>query len=106
MKGHPSHAGTCDLIAKAIQAGVADAGFPEGTYQMVQGEGHEVGGAIVKYPDIAAVGFTGSLKGGRALFDLANQREVPIPLYAEMGSVNPQFVLPQLLELDAEKFAE
>ncbi|MDB4562695.1 aldehyde dehydrogenase (NADP(+)) [Akkermansiaceae bacterium] len=106
VKGHPSHAGTCDLIAKAIQAGVSAAGFPEGTYQIVQGQSNEVGEAIVQHPDIAAVGFTGSLKGGRALFDLAAQREVPIPLYAEMGSVNPQFVLPQLLDADSEKFAE
>lgn len=106
VKGHSSHAGTCELIGKAIQEGVAKAGFPEGTYQMVLGDGREVGEAIVKHPDIAAVGFTGSLRGGRALFDLASQRENPIPLYAEMGSVNPQFVLPELAETNGEGFAE
>ena len=106
VKGHSSHAGTCELIGMAIQEGVAKAGFPEGTYQLVQGEGHEVGEAIVTHPDVAAVGFTGSLRGGRALFDLAAQREVPIPLYAEMGSVNPQFVLPELVEANGEGFAE
>ncbi len=106
VKGHSSHAGTCELIGKAIQEGVAKAGFPEGTYQLVLGEGREVGEAIVKHPDVAAVGFTGSLRGGRALFNLASQREIPIPLYAEMGSVNPQFVLPELVASNGEGFAE
>jgi len=106
VKGHSSHAGTCELIGKAIQEGVTKAGYPEGTYQLVLGEGREVGEAIVKHPDVAAVGFTGSLKGGRALFDLASQRENPIPLYAEMGSVNPQFVLPELAETNGGSFAE
>lgn len=106
LKGHPSHAGTCALISEAIQDGLAETGFPEGTYQMVQGQSNAVGEAVVQHPSVAAIGFTGSLKGGRALFNLGALREVPIPVYAEMGSVNPQFVLPELLDQDSEKFAE
>ncbi|MDG2123962.1 MAG: aldehyde dehydrogenase (NADP(+)) [Verrucomicrobiales bacterium] len=106
VKGHPSHPGTCEIAARAIVAAVKRCGFPEGTFSMVQGASNRVGGLLVKHEETAAVGFTGSLKGGRALFDLAADRPVPIPVYAEMGSINPQFVMPGVLDSDPEGFAE
>lgn len=105
-KGHPSHPGTSDLLAQALREGVAAAGFPDGTFAMVQGASNEVGQALVEHPEVKAVAFTGSLAGGRAIFDLAARREVPVPVYAEMGSVNPQFVFPELLANDPEGFAK
>jgi len=105
-KGHPSHPGTSDLLGKAVSAGVAAAGFPEGAFAMVQGASKFVGQALVEHPEVKAVAFTGSLAGGRAIFDLAARREVPVPVYAEMGSVNPQFVFDNLLAEDAAGFAK
>jgi alpha-ketoglutaric semialdehyde dehydrogenase len=105
VKGHPSHPGTCEIAARAIAAAVSECGFPEGTFSMVQGVSNVVGIALTKHPSAAAVGFTGSLRGGRALFDIAAARETPIPVYAEMGSVNPQFVLGGKLRADPEAFA-
>jgi len=72
--------------------------MPAGVFNMVQGASHETGGALVTNPFIQAVGFTGSFKGGKALYDLATRREQPIPVYAEMGSVNPVFFLPGVLK--------
>jgi len=94
IKGHPGHPGTCELAAEAIAAAIARLGLPAGMFSMVQGAGHEVGRAIVEHPLTAAVAFTGSLRGGRALADAAANRPRPIPVYAEMGSVNPLFILP------------
>ena len=94
VKGHPSHPGTCELAARAIASAITSCGFPAGMFSMLQGESNEVGAALVNHESAAAVGFTGSLKGGRALMDLAAARPVPIPVYAEMGSFNPQFVFP------------
>ncbi|MFT6810177.1 MAG: alpha-ketoglutaric semialdehyde dehydrogenase [Saprospiraceae bacterium] len=98
VKAHPSHPGTCELIAGAVLSAIEKCNMPNGTFSMVHGISHKVGMAIVENPDIKAVGFTGSYKGGKALFDAANQREEPIPVYAEMGSVNPIFLLPQALK--------
>lgn len=106
VKGHPSHPGTSEELAKAVRAGVFEAGFPSGTFAMLQGASTVVGQALVEYPEVKAVAFTGSLAGGRAIFDLAARREIPVPVYAEMGSVNPQFVLPDLLKVDAVGFAK
>jgi NADP-dependent aldehyde dehydrogenase len=94
VKGHPSHPATSDLCAHAVLAAVDKAGFPPGTFALVQGVEHRVGAALVEHEGIEAVGFTGSLRGGRALFDLAARRPRPIPVYAEMGSANPVFVSP------------
>ena len=105
VKGHPSHPGTSALLASAIREGVAEAGFPSGTFAMLQGESKVIGQALVEHPEAKAVAFTGSHAGGRAIFDLAARREIPIPVYAEMGSVNPQFVFPDLLANDALCFA-
>jgi len=96
-KAHPSNAGTSALVAAAIARAVAAAGLPDGTFCVLQGAGHEVGAALVTHPEVAAVGFTGSLRGGRALADLAAARAEPIPVYAEMGSHNPVWITPAAL---------
>ena len=98
VKGHPAHPGTSELAGQAIKNAVKKCGLPEGTFSLVQGRGIEVGAILVQHPSIKAVAFTGSLEGGRALFDLASSRPEPIPVYAEMGSVNPVFLLPQALQ--------
>lgn len=105
FKGHPAHPGTSEMVAGAIIAAAAATGMPEGTFSMVQGNTNAVGEALVKHPDIKAVGFTGSFGGGKALFDLANARPEPIPVFAEMGSTNPVFILPDILEQKAEALA-
>ena len=89
VKGHPSHPGTGELVARELRAAVADAGLPEGTFAHLPAASLEVGEALVDAPAIAAVGFTGSFAGGRAIVDRAAARPVPIPVYAEMGSDEP-----------------
>lgn len=106
VKAHRSHAGTAELVGRAIQAAVKACGMPEGVFSLIHGSGSVVGTALVEHPHTKAVGFTGSLKGGRALFDLAASRPEPIPVYAEMGSLNPVFVLPGAMEERGEAFAE
>lgn len=106
VKGHPAHPGTSELVARAIISAAQKTGMPEGVFSMVQGASHEVGGWLVKHPLIHAIGFTGSFRGGKALFDIANQREVPIPVFAEMGSTNPVFLLPGAMEAHAENIAK
>lgn len=106
VKGHPSHPATSELLARAILRGIEAAGFPAGTFSLLQGTSHALGEALVTHPLATAVGFTGSLRGGRALFDLAAVRPSPIPVFAEMGSVNPQFVFPSILTEDPKRFAE
>ncbi len=98
VKGHPGHPGTSELVALAVQAAVSQCNMPEGTFSLVQGRGYQVGAFLVRHPLVKAVAFTGSLKGGRALYDLACARPEPIPVYAEMGSVNPIFLLPRALQ--------
>ncbi|CAN5170002.1 aldehyde dehydrogenase (NADP(+)) [soil metagenome] len=93
-KGHPAHPGTSELAARAIDRAVVSVGLERGVFSLLHGWSHEVGLAMVRHPVISAVGFTGSLRGGRALFDAAAARPSPIPVYAEMGSVNPVFLLP------------
>jgi NADP-dependent aldehyde dehydrogenase len=106
VKGHPAHPGTSELVGLAIQRAAKKSGMPEGTFSMVQGQSVEVGLAIVRHPLIKAIGFTGSFKGGKALFDEANKRETPIPVYAEMGSTNPVFILPGVLKEKKESIAK
>lgn len=105
-KGHPSHPGSSELVARAVLRGVGKAGFPEGTFSMLQGAENDTGRLLVEHPKAGAVAFTGSLRGGRALFDIAAARPTPIPVYAEMGSVNPQFVFPGILDADPKAFAD
>lgn len=98
VKAHPSHPGTCELVAQAIQIAIEKTNMPEGVFSMVQGKSTGVGMAIVQHPLTKAIGFTGSFKGGKAIFDTANARLEPIPVYAEMGSTNPVFILPNALK--------
>ena len=105
VKAHRSHPGTSELVGTAISQAVERAGLHPGVFSMLQGRGREVGTALVRHPVTRAVGFTGSQEGGRALFDAAAARPEPIPVYAEMGSLNPVFVLPKALEEAGEAFA-
>lgn len=97
FKAHPAHPGTCEMVGTAIAKAAAKTRMPEGTFSMVHGKSTAVGLAIVRHPLIKAIGFTGSYRGGKALFDVANSRPVPIPVYAEMGSTNPVFILPEAM---------
>jgi 2,5-dioxopentanoate dehydrogenase len=105
VKGHPSHPGTSELFAAAVASALEELDLPRGLFALLQGRGHTLSQALVKHPDIAAVGFTGSLKAGRALFDIAAARERPIPIYAEMGSTNPLFILPGAMAERSETIA-
>lgn len=98
VKGHPAHPLTGALVAQAITRAVAACGLPEGVFQHLVGPSNELGVALVQDPRIMAVGFTGSRSGGLALTRLAQARDVPIPVYAEMSSINPVLLLPQALK--------
>lgn len=98
VKAHPAHPGTSELVGNVIRDCVKANGLHEGVFSLVFDSGIEAGTRLVKHPLIKAVGFTGSLKGGRALMDLAASRPDPIPVYAEMGSTNPVFILPGAIE--------
>jgi len=93
VKGHPAHPGVCDLVAQAFDAAIRKTGVHPGVFNQVQGGDHAIGGALVQHPLIKAVGFTGSLRAGRALFDQCAARPEPIPFFGELGSVNPMFLL-------------
>jgi alpha-ketoglutaric semialdehyde dehydrogenase len=106
VKAHPAHPATSELAARAIVAAVNACGMPAGVFSLIQSTRHDIAAALVRHPHTTAVGFTGSLRAGRALFDAAVSRPHPIPVYAEMGSVNPVFVLPGALADRAEAIAE
>ena len=106
VKGHPAHPGTGEIVAEAIHAAIQSTGMPAGVFSFIHGDSHAVGAALVQHPLIKAVGFTGSLRGGRALFDLCAARPEPIPFFGELGSINPGFVLPQALASRGAKLAE
>ncbi|TAN34700.1 aldehyde dehydrogenase (NADP(+)) [bacterium] len=106
VKAHPSHPATSELCAQAILKALRATDAAPGTFSMLQGNSVQVGQQLVQAPEIKAVGFTGSFGAGRALFDLAAARAEPIPVYAEMGSVNPLFVLPSALEARGGEIAE
>ncbi|MAD96532.1 MAG: aldehyde dehydrogenase (NADP(+)) [Flavobacteriaceae bacterium] len=97
VKSHPMHAGTGELVASAIVKAAEKTGMPNGVFSNLNSSGIEVGVQLVKHPEVKAVGFTGSIRGGRALLDLAAQRPEPIPVFAEMGSINPVVILPQAI---------
>lgn len=101
IKAHEAHLGTNALVAGVIRQAAVDLGMPDGVFSSLHGDGFETGKALVLHPDTAAVGFTGSLAGGRALFDLGAGRSRPIPVFAEMGSINPVFLLPGRLQDDS-----
>src|SRR6056297_151467 len=105
-KGHPAHPGTTEMIYGAIQNAIKKIGLPEGVFSLVQGTSIKVGEHLVKHEDIKAVGFTGSYNGGMAIFNYANSRPGPIPVFSEMGSTNPMFILPGVLEEKGEQLAQ
>ncbi|CAN5855021.1 aldehyde dehydrogenase (NADP(+)) [soil metagenome] len=105
-KAHPAHPGTSALAAGAIDRAAVACGIPSGVFSMVHGWSHEVGLALVRHPLVTAVGFTGSLRGGRALFNAAAARPEPIPVYAEMGSINPVFLLPSAAQAAGNALAD
>ena len=106
VKGHPSHPGISELFALAVGKALSECNLPSGLFALLQGRRNEVGELLVQHPVVQAVGFTGSQRAGRALFNLASQRESPIPVFAEMGSVNPVVILPAALRERAPQIAQ
>jgi len=106
VKSHPMHAGTGELVAGAIIRAAQAIGMPDGVFSNLNSRGIEIGVQLVQHPIIKAVGFTGSIRGGRALFDLGNARPEPIPVFAEMGSINPVVICPAALQSKAEFWAK
>jgi alpha-ketoglutaric semialdehyde dehydrogenase len=106
LKAHPAHPATSELVAGAILKAVQKTGMPSDVFQHVHGSSFDSGRLLVQHPLTKAVGFTGSYSGGMALYNYAVQRKEPIPVFAEMGSVNPVFILPGALKARSEKVAE
>ncbi len=106
VKSHPMHAGTGELVAQAINKAAENTGMPNGIFSNLNSSGIEVGQKLVQHPEVKAVGFTGSIRGGRALYDMAAQREEPIPVFAEMGSINPVVIFPKALEERGDALAK
>ncbi len=106
VKAHPEHAKTSELVARAILKAAADCYMPEGIFSHIHSETFEVGQALVANSFTKAVGFTGSIRGGKALYEIANQRKEPIPVFAEMSSINPVFLLPEKMRTSATEIAE
>lgn len=106
VKGHSAHPGTGEIIAEAVLAAIQKTGVHPGVFSLIQGGNRQVGEAVVQHPLIKAVGFTGSLAGGRALFNLCAARPEPIPFFGELGSVNPMFLLPEALKARAESLGQ
>src|SRR6478752_5157651 len=105
VKAHPAHARTSEMVANAILKAAENCNMPAGIFTHVHGAGNEVGEALVKPPPTKAVGITGSFLGGKQLFDWANQRKEPIPVFAEMSSINPVFLLPKKMKQETEEVA-
>ena len=108
LKAHPYHAGTSTLVAQCIISALADLNLPAGIFSHLHGKSFAVGEALVLHSEVKGVGFTGSFRGGKALYDLAQTRQEPIPVFAEMGSINPIIIFSNRLENDstlAEKLA-
>ncbi len=105
VKAHPAHEHTSEIVADAIHKAVAHLNLPKGVFQHVYGKSIEVGKTLIQHPHTKAVGFTGSYGAGMQLFKWANERKEPIPVFAEMGSVNPVFLLPEKLAASATDIA-
>lgn len=105
-KGHSSHPGTAELVARAIVNAIEICKMPKGIFSFLMGDDAEVGATLVQASAVKAVGFTGSIAGGTALMKLANARPEPIPVFAEMGSINPVILLPELLKTQAATVAK
>ncbi|MCK0115284.1 aldehyde dehydrogenase (NADP(+)) [Gelidibacter sp. F63206] len=105
VKAHAMHSGTAELVASAIIKAADKTGMPNGVFSNIMGRGRTVGVKLVKHDKVKAVGFTGSISGGRALFDIASQRKEPIPVFAEMGSINPVVITAKAIENRSEAVA-
>jgi len=105
VKAHPAHAQTSEMVANAVLVAAQKCNMPKGIFAHVHGASFEIGKALVMHPQTKAVGFTGSYSGGKQLFDWGNQRKEPIPVFAEMGSTNPVFLLPEKLAAAASEIA-
>jgi NADP-dependent aldehyde dehydrogenase len=103
---HASHPGVAEIVAAAVIRAARLTHMPEGVFSVLYGGGRKVGQVVVKHPVTQAVGFTGSRAGGTALMEIAANRPQPIPVYAEMSSVNPVVILPGALERGEETLAE
>lgn len=101
VRAHPAHPGTSELVGRAIRAAVTRCNLPEGVFSLLGGTDYAVGSALVQDPAIMSVGYTGSRRGGLALTALANARPVPVPVFAEMSSINPVYLLPVCLKNNA-----
>ena len=106
VKAHGAHPGSAEMVGQAIRDAARESNAPEGVFSLLFDAGVDVGVALVKHPSIKAVGFTGSCQGGRALMDAAASRPEPIPVYAEMGSINPVFILPGAMRERAADLAK
>jgi alpha-ketoglutaric semialdehyde dehydrogenase len=106
VKAHPTHPGTSALVGEAIKKAAEKHGLPEGIFSLLYDDGYTVGEALVRHPKTKIVTFTGSFKGGMALVKMAQDRDEPIPVFAEMGSINPIILLPKALEKRAEELAK
>jgi len=106
VKAHPAHAETSEAVANAILKAAEKCNMPDGIFIHVHGASVEVGKALVTHPHTKAVGFTGSFSGGKQLFDWGNQRKEPIPVFSEMGSINPVFLLPEKLQQSSAEIAK
>ncbi|MCP4218526.1 MAG: aldehyde dehydrogenase (NADP(+)), partial [bacterium] len=105
VKAHPAHPGTSELIGTAIANAAKKTGMPAGIFSLLHGLSYDIGLAMVRHPMAKAIGFTGSFAGGKALYDAAVSRPEPIPVYAEMGSSNPLFILPNALSQKSDALA-
>lgn len=105
VKGHPAHAETSQLVTECVEKAAKKSNMPDGVFGHVHGKSFEVGKALVQHPATKAVGFTGSYGGGKALYDMANERKEPIPVFSEMGSTNPVFLLPSAIKNRGEAIA-
>ncbi|MCR9251268.1 MAG: aldehyde dehydrogenase (NADP(+)) [bacterium] len=105
VKAHEAHPATNALVAEAIQRAASICGMPNGTFSTLYGNGNEIGEKLVSHKEVKAVGFTGSFSGGKALFHIANSRPDPIPVFAEMSSVNPVVVFPEILSTESSQIA-
>ncbi len=106
VKSHPMHAGTSELVAAAVIRAAEKTGMPNGVFSNLNSKGIEVGTKLVAHPIVKGVGFTGSIRGGRALYDLAAARKEPIPVFAEMGSINPVVLMPNYLKNNTDSIAK
>lgn len=106
VKAHPAHAETSEMVANAILTAAEKTKMPIGIFAHIHGASFEVGKALVQHPLTKAVGFTGSYLGGRQLFDWGNERKEPIPVFSEMGSINPVFLMPEKLNVSAGEIAQ